>query len=76
MKTCGKPGCPCLTDKTKRHGPYYEWTRRENNVFKNTVVSKYEADKFVKAISKYHKVMRLLAQWGRKSAQTILAKSP
>jgi len=75
MKTCGKPGCPCLTDKTKRHGPYYEWTRRENGVFKNTVVSKDEADKFAKAILKYHKVMGLLTQWGSKAARIILTKA-
>jgi len=25
---CGKPSCRCATDVTKRHGPYYEWTRK------------------------------------------------
>ena len=25
---CGKPSCCCATDVTKRHGPYYEWTRK------------------------------------------------
>ncbi len=25
FKTCGKPGCSCEKDKSKRHGPYYSW---------------------------------------------------
>lgn len=25
---CGSNTCPCATDKTKRHGPYYRWYRR------------------------------------------------
>jgi hypothetical protein len=25
---CGKPSCRCATDSNKRHGPYYEWTRK------------------------------------------------
>lgn len=24
---CGKPGCPCQTDKKARHGPYFSVTR-------------------------------------------------
>ena len=25
---CGKSYCGCATDASKRHGPYYEWTRK------------------------------------------------
>lgn len=25
---CGKSYCGCATDSSKRHGPYYEWTRK------------------------------------------------
>lgn len=25
--TCGKPGCRCQKDLSKRHGPYYQWSR-------------------------------------------------
>jgi hypothetical protein len=25
---CGKSYCRCATDATRRHGPYYEWTRK------------------------------------------------
>lgn len=25
---CGKSACRCAGDDTRRHGPYYEWTRK------------------------------------------------
>lgn len=25
---CGRSSCRCATDSSKRHGPYYEWTRK------------------------------------------------
>lgn len=25
---CGRSSCLCATDSNKRHGPYYEWTRK------------------------------------------------
>lgn len=25
---CGAPGCGCHTDSSKRHGPYWQWTRK------------------------------------------------
>jgi len=27
---CSKPGCPCATDPTARHGPYFSLTRAVN----------------------------------------------
>ena len=35
--TCGKPGCPCASDKDARHGPYYALTR----VVRSKTVSRY-----------------------------------
>jgi hypothetical protein len=26
--SCGNPACRCKADPPKRHGPYYEWTRK------------------------------------------------
>lgn len=28
--TCGTPSCRCHSDPTRRHGPYYQWTRKRN----------------------------------------------
>jgi hypothetical protein len=27
---CGSKSCPCYTNKTRLHGPYYRWLRRVN----------------------------------------------
>ena len=29
MIKCGKPKCPCGADPKRRHGPYFEWTYKE-----------------------------------------------
>lgn len=28
--TCGTPSCACHRDPERRHGPYYQWTRKVN----------------------------------------------
>ena|SRR6516162_5923921 len=28
--TCGTPTCACHADPKRRHGPYYQWTRKVN----------------------------------------------
>jgi hypothetical protein len=28
--TCGTPSCTCHRDPQRRHGPYYQWTRKVN----------------------------------------------
>lgn len=25
---CGRPGCRCMADPPRPHGPYYQWTRK------------------------------------------------
>lgn len=25
---CGQPGCACQSDPSRRHGPYWHWTRK------------------------------------------------
>jgi hypothetical protein len=29
-QTCGTPSCACHSDPQRRHGPYYQWTRKVN----------------------------------------------
>jgi hypothetical protein len=37
LTRCGRPGCACHQDPPRRHGPYWQWTRK----VKNKTVSKY-----------------------------------
>lgn len=34
---CGQPGCACQSDPSRRHGPYWHWTRK----VKNKTVGRY-----------------------------------
>lgn len=38
--TCGNPICKCKIDKSKRHGPYYWWTTKENGHTQAIIVPK------------------------------------
>lgn len=73
--TCGKPNCRCAQDPEARHGPYYDWTRREDGRFVHSLVSPSQAEEIEEAIANHKRVLELLAEWGRKSAQLILTKT-
>lgn len=70
--TCGKPNCRCAQDPDARHGPYYDWTRREKGRFVHSLVSPTQADAIHEAIENHKRVLELLAEWGRESARLIM----
>jgi hypothetical protein len=76
MKVCGKPGCKCAADPNARHGPYYEWSRREGKRLLHSVVSAAEANDLKKAIANYRNVQRLLKRWEAQSVELIRSKHP
>ena len=59
---CGKPSCRCAADVSKRHGPYYEWTRKLKG---KTVTVKLTAEQ-----------ARLCARWikNRRAIKKILTQ--
>lgn len=63
VKTCGKPNCRCAKDPSARHGPYYEWSRREGGRQINSLVSPEQARALQKAIRARRQVEDLLTQW-------------
>ena len=75
-KVCGKPNCRCATDPAARHGPYYEWNRREKNKLKHTIISPDEARRIRRAMDNYQTVLTLLEEWERHSIQIILSGRP
>jgi hypothetical protein len=70
-KVCGKPNCRCAKDPADRHGPYYEWTRRENGRYVHSVVSPEKAKQLSAAIKNYRKIQSLLERWSKESARLI-----
>jgi hypothetical protein len=70
-KVCGKPTCRCAQDERERHGPYWEWTRRERRRLVHRVVSSQEAARLAEAIRNGRAIRRLLARWERESIRII-----
>ena len=75
-KVCGKTACRCAQDFSERHGPYYEWSRRQGNRLVHTILSKDEAERLAQAIRNYRLVKRLLRRWERETFKVIRAEEP
>ncbi len=70
-KVCGRPNCRCAKDPEARHGPYYEWTRRENGSYVHSIISAEQAEKLVIAIDNHKQVLALLKRWSTETAHAL-----
>ena len=57
---CGSRYCDCKNDKSKRHGPYYLWTRKVQGKTKSIYLSKKQALVCRKFIKNYEKLASLV----------------
>lgn len=71
-KTCGRPNCRCATDPAARHGPYHEWSRREDGRLVHTTVTPEQAGQLERAIANYREVEALLLRWRLAAQADIL----
>lgn len=71
MIKCGKPKCPCASDPKKRHGPYFEWTYKENGKTVNVRLSAESAPLFQDAAKQYRRLKAILARLEKLSRQAI-----
>jgi hypothetical protein len=67
-KLCGNPRCKCRTDRSARHGPYYEWGFLKGGKLRHRMLSRERAELIQLAISNYRKAKKLLKAW---EAQTV-----
>ena len=74
-KRCGKPNCQCANDPNAAHGPYYEWSRRENGRTVCTMISPNQARRMQHAIANYRRLQALLQHWDQRSRRIIMADS-
>jgi len=70
-KVCGRPNCRCAQDPEARHGPYYEWTRREKGRYVHTVISAEQAEALATAIDNNRRVLELLGRWSSETARVL-----
>jgi hypothetical protein len=71
MMKCGKAYWPCASDPTKRHGPYFELTYKDNGKTVNVKLSPQAAPLYQAAAQQYRKLKTLLQRLDKLS-KTIL----
>ena len=74
-KRCGRSSCACAHDESARHGPYYEWHRREDGRQVHSMVPNDVGPLFEQASENYRKLRSLLREWEKESARAMLTKS-
>lgn len=75
---CGTPGCACHTDPGKRHGPYWQYTRKVNGKTVTRRLTSAQAALYTEWITNGRALRDLLAQMQQLSDQArdlILATS-
>jgi hypothetical protein len=71
MMKCGKARCACASDRTKRHGPYFELTYKAKGKTINVKLSPEAAPLYKAAAQQYRRLKTLLNRLDKLS-KTIL----
>ena len=71
-KICGRKNCRCAVDPAARHGPYYEWSRRQDGRLLHSVITPEQAALFTRAIQNYREIQQLLVRWEHETAKEVL----
>ena len=71
MVKCGRPKCLCGVNPKKRHGPYFEWTYKENGKTVNVRLTAEAAPIFQGAAKQYRALKSTLARLEKLSRQAI-----
>jgi len=72
-KVCGRPNCRCATDPASRHGPYFEWNRRQGGRLVHKKLTEEQAELAARAIANLREVQRLLSHWEAATFEEIVA---
>jgi hypothetical protein len=68
---CGSKCYDCKKDKTKRHGPYYLWTRKDNGKTKSKYLFEKQAAACRKFIKNHEKLIKIIDEMKRLSEKAI-----
>jgi hypothetical protein len=69
---CGRDNCRCAQDPHARHGPYYQWSRRQDGRQVHRSLTPQQAKLLADAIANLRAIQELLAVWERETAAEIL----
>ena len=73
---CGKPSCRCAGDPSKRHGPYYEWTRKLGGKTATVRLTAEQARLYEEWIENRRRLKKIMARMQEVSIQVAKAQSP
>ncbi len=59
---CGRPNCACHRDPARRHGPYFQWTRKVANKTVGKWLSADQCDDYQVWVDNDRRVHELLAR--------------
>ena len=59
---CGQPSCACQSDPSRRHGPYWQWTRKVANKTVGRYLSREQAEQCQAWIANDRRLRELLAR--------------
>ena len=57
---CGRPGCACQADPPRRHGPYWQWTRKLANKTVGGYLGKEQASEYQRWIENDRRLRELV----------------
>jgi len=66
---CATPGCKCNGDPPQPHGPYYQWTTKQNGKTVTRRLNADEAKLYKQWIDNDRKMRRLIAQMRQVAAK-------
>jgi hypothetical protein len=73
LTRCGRPGCACQQDPPRRHGPYWQWTRKVANKTISKYLDKHQADECRRWIDNDRRIRELVAQLEQIGIQRLVA---
>lgn len=62
LTSCGRPGCACQADPPRRHGPYWQWTRKVRNKTVSRYLSSEQADRCRRWVDNDRRLRELVAR--------------
>ena len=73
---CGRAGCACQANPPRRHGPYWQWTRKLANKTVGGYLSKEQASQYQRWIANDRRLRELLARLEQIGIEHLEASQP
>ena len=73
---CGHAGCACQADPPRRHGPYWQWTRKVANKTVGGYLSKEQAVEYQAWIDNDRRLRELLSRLEQIGIERLEADQP